>query len=101
MNIRSTTGVLASVIALAAVNTDAWSKTKTGVAVPEFTAGDYVLHVEATKGVKKRRSVDGTLTLRALTAKFDDGLGHPYHGWTDVDFRGLGAAIDATAVPAT
>ena len=89
--------MLASVIALVAVSGDVRSETKTGVAVPEFTAGDYTLRVEATRGVKKWRSVTGNLSLRPLNSDFDDGLGHPYYGWTDVDFQGLGAAMDATA----
>jgi len=87
-----------SLVALLAVSSVARSEKEPAVATPEFIAGDFTLRVEATKRVKKRMSVTASLTLRPLTSDFDDGLGHPYYGWTDIDFRGLGAAIDAKAV---
>lgn len=93
--------LLAWATALLARDLHAAPETKGAAVGPEFTVGDYWLHIEATRRVSRRRSADGTLALRLLTAEIDDGLGHPYHGWTDVDFRSLGAAIDATAVPAS
>ena len=86
-----------SLIVLIALDDDVLSSTKTTGTLAEFTAGDYSVHVEATRNVKKRRSFDGNMSLRPLSSDFEDGLGHPYYGWTDIDFGNLGAAMDATA----
>ena len=93
MNMRPSIGVSISMIALVIMVGVARSEEKTGLATPEFAAGEYTLWVEATKRVKKRRSVSGSLTLKPLASDFD--------GWTDVDFLGLGAAMSATAISPT
>jgi len=66
----------------------------------ELTAGDYELVAHASSGDKAGQRRKGTLYLRPF-GKTDQPVGPEYglYGWTDVDFRELGAPIDHDGTP--
>jgi len=89
---------LTPILALLALAGDLRAEVNAVPRAAEFAAGDYTLFVEATRRVRKRKFTTGNLTLRPATVDIGDGISHPYYGWTDVDFRNLGAAMGANDV---
>ncbi len=66
----------------------------------DLTAGDYDLIADADSGGKAGREVKGSVHLRPFR-RMDPSFGRQYelYGWTDVDFRKLGAPISDADTP--
>jgi hypothetical protein len=66
----------------------------------ELTAGDYELVADASSGGQAGRQRKGTLHLRPF-GEVDQSFSRKYvlYGWTDVDFRKLGAPIGDVDTP--
>jgi hypothetical protein len=65
-----------------------------------LAAGDYEIAADVGTGAKDVRQSKGTLSLRDLSAGNElRKLGYQLYGWSDLDWRKLGAPMDAASTP--
>jgi hypothetical protein len=65
-----------------------------------LAAGEYEIVADVGSGAKVSRQSKGNLSLRVLNAGSDlRKSGYQLYGWTDIDWKKLGAPMDASSTP--